>query len=234
MQSLTGSAGTVVNAYEYDAYGRFETVLEGVANPYTYTGREFDTESGLYYYRARYYDTQTGRFLSEDPIGFAATDLNLYRYVVNDPMNRRDPDGHFAVLIPPALYKLGELLLVLGAVALMPSVEDPTDPSSGGNGNEGGDDGFSPANDNCPVPEDDGNGDDGDDDGDDGDPCEEWLEELDRYYLQIVGAENRGEDVTLEKRQYEKSAVEFIKQCPHLEPEVARFSQTELPEDPTF
>ncbi|MBU2540805.1 MAG: hypothetical protein KJ593_02785 [Candidatus Omnitrophica bacterium] len=39
-------------------------------NPYTYTGRELDPESGLYYYRARYYDASIGRFLQEDSIGY--------------------------------------------------------------------------------------------------------------------------------------------------------------------
>jgi RHS repeat-associated protein len=42
-----------------------------VINPFRYTGREFDAETGLYYYRARYYDPATGRFISEDPIGYA-------------------------------------------------------------------------------------------------------------------------------------------------------------------
>ncbi|MCL6508391.1 MAG: RHS repeat-associated core domain-containing protein, partial [Bryobacteraceae bacterium] len=47
----------------------------------------------LYYYRARYYDPHTGRFLSEDPIGFAAGDSNLSRYVENGPTNWVDPTG---------------------------------------------------------------------------------------------------------------------------------------------
>ncbi|MBI4640627.1 MAG: RHS repeat-associated core domain-containing protein [Candidatus Tectomicrobia bacterium] len=50
-------------------------------NPYTYTSREYDAESGLYYYRARYYDPRSGRFLSEDPLRFLGGDLNLYAYV---------------------------------------------------------------------------------------------------------------------------------------------------------
>ncbi len=37
---------------------------ELVTNPYTFTGRRFDPESGLYYYRARYNDAKLGRFLS--------------------------------------------------------------------------------------------------------------------------------------------------------------------------
>ncbi len=54
--------------------------------------RQFDRED-LYYYRARYYDPTQGRFISRDPIGFAAGDWNLYRYVENDPVNWSDPSG---------------------------------------------------------------------------------------------------------------------------------------------
>jgi RHS repeat-associated protein len=60
---------------------------------YTWAGREFDAESGLYYNRARYYDPKVGRFTSEDPIGFNAGDSNLYRYVMNEPTGWTDPSG---------------------------------------------------------------------------------------------------------------------------------------------
>ena len=48
---------------------------------------------------ARYYNPQTGRFLSEDPIGFEGKDFNLYRYVQNNPTNMTDPSGKLP--IPP-------------------------------------------------------------------------------------------------------------------------------------
>lgn len=64
-----------------------------IENPFTFTGREFDKESGLFFYRARYYDSGSGRFLNEDPIGFVGGDINLYRYVANDPINCVEPDG---------------------------------------------------------------------------------------------------------------------------------------------
>ena len=48
---------------------------------------------GLYYMRARYYDPSVGRFISEDPIGFAGGDVNFYAYVSNDPVNKVDPLG---------------------------------------------------------------------------------------------------------------------------------------------
>lgn len=43
------------------------------------------------------YDSTIGRWTSEDPIGFAAADTNLYRYVFNNPTNLTDPTGESAV-----------------------------------------------------------------------------------------------------------------------------------------
>ena len=58
-----------------------------------FTGREYDSEIGLYFYRARYYDPAIGRFIQEDPIGFQGGDTNLYAYVRNNPVKYRDPLG---------------------------------------------------------------------------------------------------------------------------------------------
>jgi RHS repeat-associated protein len=49
----------------------------------------------LQYHRARWYDPLSGRWTSEDPLGFAAGDSNLYRYVHNSPTNATDSSGHF-------------------------------------------------------------------------------------------------------------------------------------------
>ena len=57
-----------------------------LTNPFQYTGRELDSEVGLFYYRARYYDANTGRFVAEDPTGFGSGDPNFYRYVMNNPV----------------------------------------------------------------------------------------------------------------------------------------------------
>ncbi|NGZ04520.1 MAG: hypothetical protein CV090_15875, partial [Nitrospira sp. WS238] len=90
---LTDSAGATAKSYAYDAYGNIVDQTGTVDQPYTYTGREIDSESGLYYYRARYYDPVTGRFLQEDPIGFDGGDPNLYAYVGNNVPNGKDPKG---------------------------------------------------------------------------------------------------------------------------------------------
>lgn len=61
-------------------------------NLYTFTAREYDSETGLYYYRARYYDPVAGRFITRDPIGFEGG-INQYAYVLNNPVNYTDPEG---------------------------------------------------------------------------------------------------------------------------------------------
>jgi RHS repeat-associated protein len=69
-----------------------------------YTGKERDTESGNDYFEARYYASSMGRFLSpnwsakEEPVPYAKLDnpqtLNLYGYVLNNPLFKPDLDGH--------------------------------------------------------------------------------------------------------------------------------------------
>ena len=94
VRDVVNNGGAVVNHLKYDSYGN--VIAESnpsVKTRYKYTGREFDSETEMQYNRARYYDAAIGRFLSEDPIGFAGKDVNLYRYVSNSPQSARDPSG---------------------------------------------------------------------------------------------------------------------------------------------
>ncbi len=91
--ALSNASGTIVQRYEYDSFGNRKDMQNTIKQPYTYTGREYDQETGLYYYRARYYDAMEGRFISKDPIGFAGGDVNLYNYVQNNPIMFTDPTG---------------------------------------------------------------------------------------------------------------------------------------------
>ena len=62
-----------------------------------FTGREYNPESGLYFYRARFYNSGAGRFLEPDPLGYTYPEINLYRYVGNSPANGIDPTGEVSI-----------------------------------------------------------------------------------------------------------------------------------------
>ncbi len=91
--------------YVYSAFGRILSIDGGDPSLDThlfgFTGRETDADTGItdhwMYYRARYYNPSTGRFVSQDPIGFLAGDANLYRYVGNGVTGATDPSGQSIV-----------------------------------------------------------------------------------------------------------------------------------------
>ena len=90
--SLTTSAGALANTYRYDSFGNLTGSSGSIVNRFQYAAREFDSETGLYFYRARYYDSTSGRFVNEDSIRVLGG-IDFYRYVSNDPVNRIDPSG---------------------------------------------------------------------------------------------------------------------------------------------
>jgi len=109
--SLNDSSETTVNNYEYDAFGSVFSKTELAVNPYGFTGRLLDNESGLMYYRIRYYDANVGRFINEDPIGLLGG-INLYGYCLNNPVNYVDPEGKIA------LQTIIITITAIGAVSL--------------------------------------------------------------------------------------------------------------------
>jgi RHS repeat-associated protein len=115
----------LLNQIDYDSYGN----VIGQSNPsvtyrFGYTGREWDGETGQYYYRARYYDQTTGRFISQDPIGFSAGDANLYRYVFNSPTNFTDPSGEIAWV--PVIILGGIIIPIVANMLVPPNAQAPT------------------------------------------------------------------------------------------------------------
>ncbi|AFY40222.1 RHS repeat-associated core domain protein [[Leptolyngbya] sp. PCC 7376] len=102
VRDVIDNDGVILNHITYDSLGNITSETDSeVSFRFSYTGREFDEESGQYFYRARYYDAAIGRFINEDPIGFASGDVNLFRYVNNSPLNYVDPSGLFTETYPP-------------------------------------------------------------------------------------------------------------------------------------
>jgi RHS repeat-associated protein len=91
--SLSNSSGGLANTYSYDSFGKLIASTGTLTNPFQYTGRQFDSETGVYYYRARYYDQGVGRFLSEDLLKGVSDSVNFYAYVQNNSTNLIDPSG---------------------------------------------------------------------------------------------------------------------------------------------
>jgi RHS repeat-associated protein len=94
---LTNQSGTVVQRYSYSSFGKIESQLDlNFVQPYAFTARDFDSETGLYYFRARYYDSISGRFLEEDPVAGIfdqPSTHNRYTYVGGNPLLYIDPFG---------------------------------------------------------------------------------------------------------------------------------------------
>ena len=90
--ALTNASGTTAVLYEYSVYGQVAASDPKHPNRFMFTGREFDKDTGLYYYRARYYNPEIGRFLQTDPVGYTVG-VNLYTYCGNNPLNYVDPSG---------------------------------------------------------------------------------------------------------------------------------------------
>jgi RHS repeat-associated protein len=86
--------GSLAAVYKYDPYGNLISQAGEYAevNPFRFSTKYFDGESGLYYYGYRYYLSELGRWSSRDPIGENGG-VNLYGFVGNDAINYTDPFG---------------------------------------------------------------------------------------------------------------------------------------------
>ncbi len=94
VRDVLDNSGNVKDAIVYDGFGNIISETNSAyRGNYGWTGRMFDVETDLQYNRARWYDPTTGRWQSQDPLGFDAGDSNLYRYAFNGPTVLSDPSG---------------------------------------------------------------------------------------------------------------------------------------------
>ena len=94
IRAVTDKDGKKVWSADYLAFGTqygkdSDTDFEEL---HSFTGKEYDPDTGLYYYNARWYDSELGRFISEDPAG-DPNNPNLYSYTGNNPLRFIDPAG---------------------------------------------------------------------------------------------------------------------------------------------
>ena len=116
--ALSDENGDVIERYEYDTYGKpiiynadFDTLTAStVDNILMFTGRRWDAESSIYYYRYRYMHPELGRFLGRDPLGYV-DGMNMVQYVGGNVVNWVDPYGEFINFV---LERLGKAAVDAG------------------------------------------------------------------------------------------------------------------------
>ncbi len=95
VRDIINTSGSVIDHISYGAFGS----IRAETNPssgsrFKFDGMQYDTITGLYNDWHRGYSSWTGRFISQDPMGFAAGDSNIYRYIMNIPQIKEDPSGY--------------------------------------------------------------------------------------------------------------------------------------------
>ena len=128
--ALTDDSGDIVEAYDCDAYGNTlifnapgtggnwwaddASQADQPTCDYIYTGRRFDAESRLYYFRERYYDSFAARFIGRDELPLSPS---LYTYTGCKPATHLDPLGLQEIAISPEHgITIGAVLRGLGAI----------------------------------------------------------------------------------------------------------------------
>ena len=92
---ITDANGKVVWSGSYEAFGKLSRSNGGLEFDASYTGKQVDPDTGLYYFNARWYDPTLGRFITEDP---ARDGNNWYTYAAENPLTKIDPTGNEVIV----------------------------------------------------------------------------------------------------------------------------------------
>ncbi len=134
VEDIVNSGAGVIDHILYDSFGNITSESSpSSGDRFKFAGMEYDATTGIYYDRARYYDPNTGRFVSQDPMGFAAGDANLYLYVANSPTASTDPTGHIQVIFKRRgrivsvvpITGPGDIILIIHRSIPFPVIIDP-------------------------------------------------------------------------------------------------------------
>lgn len=98
---ITNESGEVVQRIEYLPSGEvfLDEKNESWNTPYKFNGKEYDEETGLYYYGARYYDPRLSLWLGTDPMQDKYPGISTYCYTMGNPVNATDSDGRLIIFI---------------------------------------------------------------------------------------------------------------------------------------
>ncbi len=94
LRAVSNEYGTIVKRVEYDTFGNVLSDSNvSLKVPFGFAGGLYDPDTKLTRFGYRDYDADTGKWTAKDPIGFDGGDMNLYGYVLGDPVNLIDPEG---------------------------------------------------------------------------------------------------------------------------------------------
>jgi RHS repeat-associated protein len=103
------STGNIVEEIDYDEFGNVTNDTQSGLTPFGFAGGLYDKDTGLVRFGARDYDASVGRWTSKDPARFKGG-MNLFGYVVDDPVNGFDPTGNVPTPLDQYLYYLLQFL----------------------------------------------------------------------------------------------------------------------------
>ena len=114
VRDIVDSTGAVIDHLVYNSFGQVAYESASTVHHFEgYTSAIYDADTGMTNNWHRWYDPAVGRWVSEDPIGFAAGDTNLSRYVGSDATNSNDPTGLQAPNGPVPDKRPGEQLTLI-------------------------------------------------------------------------------------------------------------------------
>jgi RHS repeat-associated protein len=115
-RALVSAVAAITDSYSYKAFGAELAVIGSTVNPFRYVGGlgYYCDSSTRYYAQARHLDAGSGRWMSRDPLGLAAGDVNPYRYVFNSPLILGDPTGLFPAGLVRGGASIGTPLVLQG------------------------------------------------------------------------------------------------------------------------